>query len=219
MQTKFTFFNATFPKILALLFLTSSVTAAQAQFSTYYNFGVVTGGSYTAITGGTLHSSGATMNNAVFSETLPFTFAYAGNNYTTIYLSENGFLSFGATSPAAATLGISGVAAAIPTASPYSRDLGGKTGASLRSEVLGIAPNRIYVAQWTAMSNQGGTNQNYNFQVQLNETTGIITLSSSCPACEAYAIAVSFPITWNATMVMASRMTGFTFPGIMDEPG
>ena len=31
--------------------------------------------------------------------------------------------------------------------------------------------------------------------------------------------ATSLPITWAATMVSASGCVGFTFPGMMDEPG
>jgi len=48
---------------------------------------------------------------------------------------------------------------------------------------------------------------------------GIITLSSSCPAWVAMAMVWSLPITWKQTMLSISAITGFTFPGMMDEPG
>ena len=36
---------------------------------------------------------------------------------------------------------------------------------------------------------------------------------------QASAIATSFPTTWQNTCITDSQMTGFTFPGMMDEPG
>ena len=48
---------------------------------------------------------------------------------------------------------------------------------------------------------------------------GIITLSSSWPACTASATAVSLPTTWNETMAASSGITGLIFPGMMEEPG
>ena len=53
-----------------------------------------------------------------------------------------------------------------------------------------------------------------------NAATGIITLSSSSePAAPQNAIVASLPITRAATMVTDSLMTGFTLPGMIDEPG
>ena len=50
--------------------------------------------------------------------------------------------------------------------------------------------------------------------------SGIITLSSSSdPAAPQKAMAPSLPITCAATMVTDSAMTGFTLPGMIEEPG
>src|ERR1017187_8866289 len=50
--------------------------------------------------------------------------------------------------------------------------------------------------------------------------TGIITLSSSSdPAAPQNATVASLPITWAATMVTDSQMTGLTLAGMIDEPG
>src|SRR3569833_576587 len=48
---------------------------------------------------------------------------------------------------------------------------------------------------------------------------GIITLSSSCPACVMCAIAASCPSTWKQTWLSISNITGLTLPGMMLEPG
>ena len=49
--------------------------------------------------------------------------------------------------------------------------------------------------------------------------TGLNTLSSKFPCEPATAMAVSLPMTWQHTMVMASDCVGLTLPGMIDEPG
>ena len=49
--------------------------------------------------------------------------------------------------------------------------------------------------------------------------TGLHTLSSRLPRLPATATAVSFPITWMQTMIMASHWVGLTLPGMIDDPG
>src|ERR1051326_4271954 len=48
---------------------------------------------------------------------------------------------------------------------------------------------------------------------------GIMTFSSSCPACTAIATATSLPTTWNDTMAASSGITGLILPGMMEDPG
>ena len=49
--------------------------------------------------------------------------------------------------------------------------------------------------------------------------TGIMTLSSSCPASAASATVVSRPSAWKQTWFTISAIEGFTLPGMMLEPG
>ena len=49
--------------------------------------------------------------------------------------------------------------------------------------------------------------------------TGLDTFSSRLPRLPATATAVSLPMTWMHTMIMASHCVGLTFPGMIDEPG
>ena len=49
--------------------------------------------------------------------------------------------------------------------------------------------------------------------------TGIMTLSSSCPASAAATIVASQPNTWKQTWFTISGIDGFTLPGMIDEPG
>ena len=48
---------------------------------------------------------------------------------------------------------------------------------------------------------------------------GSNTLSCSCAASLAVAMTWSVPMTWKHTWFTTSGMTGFIFPGIMDDPG
>ena len=53
----------------------------------------------------------------------------------------------------------------------------------------------------------------------LRASMGSITFSSKLPAAPPKAMAASLPMTWALTMHTASGITGFTLPGMIDEPG
>ena len=48
--------------------------------------------------------------------------------------------------------------------------------------------------------------------------SGTRTFSSNWPCVPAAVIAASFPITWSPTWITTSGITGFTLPGMIDEP-
>ena len=54
---------------------------------------------------------------------------------------------------------------------------------------------------------------------RLRAITGSMTLSSRLPAAPPKATAASLPTTWATTWHTASGMTGFTLPGMIDDPG
>ena len=54
---------------------------------------------------------------------------------------------------------------------------------------------------------------------KLNIITGLKTFSSKCPLLPPIPIVTSFPITCAAIIVSASHWVGFTFPGMIEEPG
>lgn len=82
-----------------LLALIALVYAAigNAQVSSY-TFSQSTG-TYTPIAGTVVHGSG--WDDAVSSVTIPFSFTYNGTAYTSVNVSINGFVTFGATAPGA----------------------------------------------------------------------------------------------------------------------
>ena len=146
---------------------------AKAQTAATYTFST-SSGTYSAITGGTLFSSGASMDDASFSYTIP-SFTYLGVAYTQIYVSENGYIQFGST---ATTTTMRSYLSSTETAaksgvSGFSRDLGGKaTSSSLRAETIGSE----VIFQWTNMANYASTAQTVTFQIRLNTSTNVISV-------------------------------------------
>lgn len=139
-----------------------------------YNFSQSTG-TYTPITGGTQHSTGSAIDDATFAVTLPFTFNFNGTAYTQIFVSENGYISFGTTDPGTTVRSaISSTTTGFELAAAFSKDLGGTSAQTteLRSEVLGSGTNQIFVAQWSGFADYLGS-QNYNFQIRLNQANDV----------------------------------------------
>lgn len=89
--------------VLIFLFCAQVTTAQVASYSWAQSFGA-----YTPIVGGTVITQSSavpfiTNDDAIYTTTLPFAFTYSGVLYpsgSTIYISTNGFITFGATPPA-----------------------------------------------------------------------------------------------------------------------
>ena len=160
--------------LLGILFILGN-ESIHAQVSTY-SFSA-SAGTYTPISvggGATLHSSGSAMDDATFSVTLPFTFTYDGQAYTQVWVSENGYVAFGATDPGTTNRSIISSTYAGRAFAAYSGDLGGVNASSnCMSQVIGVSPNRSFVAQWSGISIFLGTAQIFNFQLILNEANGV----------------------------------------------
>jgi hypothetical protein len=154
---------------LLIALILCGITGVNAQAS-LYGFSVSTE-NYTAITGGTQLLSATdyspTLDSGVSSQiTLPTPFTFADVSYTTCYVTTNGQLVFGTTSPSTSTynflatsLGDNAVLA------PFSADLtAGSTGlAEIRTEAVGTE----IVFQWTNFRRYLAT-ESFNFQIRLN---------------------------------------------------
>lgn len=188
-------FNQFFSKIcfVLIIILTASKVFGQAA---NYSF-VRTSGTYTAITGGTLHA-GSSADNAVYNFALGFNFPYLGTNYTDVRISTNGFLVLGTSAPS--TTQYNPLSTLVRAISPFGRDIA--SGANYRSQVLGSAPNRVYVFQGTNVDRKivsSQTSDNNNFQIRLYETTGVIEFHYSTMTCTATQGYQQVGITGNAT--------------------
>ncbi|KQT30889.1 hypothetical protein ASG22_19535 [Chryseobacterium sp. Leaf405] len=132
------------------------------------------------------NTGAASLDNAVYPVTLPFGFSFNGSNYTSINVSTNGFITFGATAPGTATYSpISGTETYAGAVSAWGRDLNtvfniASTTGIISWAVVGTAPNREIVIQWKDFrpSYTTSTTNVYtlSFQVRLRETTNTIAV-------------------------------------------
>ena len=123
-------------------------------------------------------------DDQIYNVSIPFTFTFNGAGYTSLNISTNGFITFGATAPTGNNWApISSAGAYAGAISAWGRDLsgmfnlGGKT-STLRWETVGTAPNREVVIQFKdfriAWSTSTLTAPYFNFQIRLKETSNII---------------------------------------------
>ncbi|WP_142725106.1 T9SS type A sorting domain-containing protein [Chryseobacterium sp. ON_d1] len=166
-----------------------SLVSAQAKA---YSFAQSTG-TFTTVTGGTVLGT-ATANSGTeslyqvtpYDVALPFNFNYNGTVYTSIKISSNGYITFGTTAPSTSnSVPISSTEAYEGAISVFGKglntfaNLGGITG-DIRTDVVGTAPNREMVIQWTNFRPAYGTSSTsayaFSFQIRLKETTNVIDM-------------------------------------------
>lgn len=170
----------------AFLFVGNNV--ANAQVSTYSFTQSV--GNYTPINGTVLatatDNSSGSLNGNVYPLSLPFNFSFNGNSYSSINVSTNGFITFGATAPSGGISSpISGAIAYNGAISAFGKpinsvyNINGVTG-NISWETVGVAPNRELVIQWKdfrpASSSSTTLVYTFSFQIRLQETTNAINV-------------------------------------------
>jgi subtilisin family serine protease len=101
---------------------------------------------------------------------LPFSFTFYGTTYTSTNVTTNGFLSFVSSIPIFANGPIP--SADEPNGAIYAfwDDLIVDGAASVRTEVLGSAPNRSFVIEWDNVAFFADTSKRVNFEAILTET-------------------------------------------------
>nr|WP_322624769.1 GEVED domain-containing protein [uncultured Flavobacterium sp.] len=160
---------------LLITLILCGIMGANAQAS-LYGYSVSTE-NYTAITGGTQVLSATdytpTLDSSVSTQlTLSTPFTFAGVSYTQCYVTSNGQLSFGTTSPSTSTYNILGTSFGDNAVlAPFSGDLAaGATGlAEIRTETVGDE----IVFQWTNFRRYN-VSESFNFQIRLNVLNGNI---------------------------------------------
>jgi formylglycine-generating enzyme required for sulfatase activity len=172
--------------IFLLTFFALAAITAKAQVSSYSFTQSV--GIYTPITGGTVLATGtAGYNNNIYTiSALPFAFNFNGVPYTSINVSSNGFITFGANAPdnsiiapisSAATY--SGAISAWGTAGSSMNNVNGRT-SEISWKIVGPIGFRQIVIQWkdTRPNNStSATNAPYiNYQIRLREENNIIDI-------------------------------------------
>jgi hypothetical protein len=153
-------------------------TSMYAQNALPYTFSQASG-TYTPLSGGTSFQSGATLStNAVSGAiTIPFTFNFNGTGYTSLIISNNGFVTFGATAPAAAAVN------PLSITTGYAGAIAGYGFNLVASAVSGAAPDISYgtdgadfVVQFTDLARTGITGDRMSFQIRLTQTTNAVKI-------------------------------------------
>lgn len=131
----------------------------------------------------TSYSAGVNLNDCRWDNiSIPFTFTYYGNNFTSVNISSNGWVGLGNTNSTT-----TGVGFVLPAASAPNNTIHGVTAnltlaasGSLEYYTDGSAPNRVFVISYVNVPffSGGGTT---TFQIQLYETSNIVEIhTTSC---------------------------------------
>lgn len=172
------------------VFLMPSAETCKAQL-TAYTF-VQSNSTYTSISGETVlataqdNTATLNLNSVVAPVTLPFAFNFNGTSFTDLNVSSNGFVTFGSVAPSSFyTSPISGTTAYQGAISAWGRDISSFFNINNRRGkisygVVGTAPNREFVIQWTDFRPNSSTVTtivySFSFQIRLEETTNKIRI-------------------------------------------
>lgn len=192
MTTSYSLFSSTglkkIKKIILVSMLALICSTASAQLSGKYTFSAVNTGSYAPVASGTtLQSGSGGATDAVFTSiAIGFSFQFNCQTYTTLGISNNGFIWFGTGTcsatqytPLSSQVGEVGAVDGIIAA--YGQNLINSTtnaaNTYLRYLSTGVAPNRTFTVEWRKMTQSGVANQPCDHQIILNETTNTININ------------------------------------------
>lgn len=174
--------NSGFGMFIAGMLLILFSQTVVAQVSTYVFDENDTALTYSPITGTDLF--GSNWNDNVSNQTIPFTFNFNGVNYTSINISSNGFITFGATAPGINTYNpLSAATTYAGAVSAFGQNLlAGSPTSSISYTTLGVSPNRVFVIQYSDVARVAIGTGLVNFQIHLYETSNIIEVWYNVPS-------------------------------------
>jgi hypothetical protein len=165
--------------LLLMLLFVARCTIAQSYLPNYSFTPTIT--TYTPITSGTVLGTGAIDDVDYFANNIGFPFNYNGTIYTTFSVNTNGVLAFGSSYTYGSINNqgaLSDYYSSNNVASALNADLQGTSIAELRYDIIGTAPFRKLVVQWSnfAYWNSLGVlpGDTENFQIVLTETSNTI---------------------------------------------
>ena len=164
--------------VMQVIFIMLCSLGVQAQNAMPYTFSQSTG-TYTPLTGGTVFQTGAAVSTNANSGlvNIGFTFNFNGASYTQLNISNNGFVTFGATLPAITAVNPLSITTA------YNGAISGYGINLAASAVSGAAPEISYgnqgsdfVVQYTDVARSGITGDRMSFQIRLTQTTNVVSI-------------------------------------------
>ncbi len=160
---------------LLLAGLVTWAASGQAQVATSYNF-AQSAGTYTEITGGTTLWGGffGTFDNQVSSaQTIP-SFNFDGTNYTQMYVSANGFITFGSAPSGTNFTPLSSAASYAGAIAAFGADIENRSSGLNTRDVRWQNVSGTIVIQWRNAARQGVNSENFNAQIRLNTANNSI---------------------------------------------
>ena len=133
-------------------------------------------GTYSEISGGTVHGTITNDDESFNAINIGFTFNYNGVDYTQISIQTNGFIAMGNSVNVIEDEPISDVAGSNNIISGFGNRLRSKSDGELMTKIEGAAPNRIFTIQWkNYMRDLDDCDEDIiNFQIKLYETSNKI---------------------------------------------
>jgi len=170
---------------LILFILASSHSFCQVSSNSFAQ----STGTFTAITGGTVLWSGTFDENVSSAITIP-SFTFNCIAYTEVYVSSNGFISFGSAPSSNDYFPISGSGSSAGIISAFGADLNNAAnggGATQEVRYQNVSASNEFVIQWRDVKRFSVTGERVSFQIRLNYSTnafkiiygGTINASSS----------------------------------------
>ncbi len=155
-------------KLLLLLVLSALAITAWSSVSEY-SF-TSSQGTFSEISGGTVHGTAANDNECFLAIPLGFSFTYNGVAYTTISIATNGFIAMG-DNVVTSNVAISSATGTNNVVAALNRDIKSRDTGSLMSLSSGTAPNRVFTVQWLHYKRvpTATANDDFSFQIQLHE--------------------------------------------------
>ncbi|MDY0151520.1 MAG: choice-of-anchor J domain-containing protein [Candidatus Cloacimonas sp.] len=154
---------------LLLLLIFSAIALGAWAIVNEYSF-ASTLGTYTEISGGTIHGTATNDNENFLAIPLGFTFTYNGVDYTEVSIQTNGFIAMGAV-VVTSNIAISSATSTNNVVAALNRDIKSRDTGELMSMTSGTAPNRVFTAQWKHYKRvpTSTANDDFSFQIQLQE--------------------------------------------------
>ena len=151
---------------LILFILASSHSFCQVSSNSFTQ----STGTFTAITGGTVLWSGTFDENVSSAITIP-SFTFNCTAYTEVYVSSNGFISFGSAPSSNDYNPISGSGSSAGIISAFGADLNNASNGTQEVRYQNVSASNEFVIQWRDVKRFTETGERISFQIRLNYST------------------------------------------------
>nr|WP_294860664.1 BNR-repeat neuraminidase N-terminal domain-containing protein [uncultured Fluviicola sp.] len=156
---------------LILFFLASSYSFSQVSSNSFTQ----STGTFTAITGGTVLWSTTFDDDLSGAITIP-SFAFSCTAYTSIYISANGYISFGSAPSSNDYNPISGSGSSAGIISAFGADLNNASTGTREVRYQDVTASNEFVIQWRDVKRFSVTGERISFQIRLNYSTNTVKI-------------------------------------------